>query len=166
MRENDNRATHKSRVVFGQNSSLDEMNFILRVSLDMLNISHAKKAQDLATETNYRTFLHEYTTLPTDMNVAWAKKAYGLQSDVSLIVWHLKIVGVLWEGDLLKFSCKCASVETVQVWSELDEGRRLGGLAVSGRPAGEESRRSRQRGNLRPAVTRHALLKSAASLGM
>lgn len=54
------------------------------VNLDMLNISHAKKAQDLATETKYRTFLHEYTTLPTDMNVAWAKKAYGLQSDVSL----------------------------------------------------------------------------------
>lgn len=51
----------------------------------MLNISHAKKAQDLATETKYRTFLHEYTTLPSDMNVAWAKKAYGLQSDVSLI---------------------------------------------------------------------------------
>lgn len=54
----------------------------------MLNISHAKKAQDLATETKYRTFLHEYTTLPSDMNVAWAKKAYGLQSDVSLIVRH------------------------------------------------------------------------------
>lgn len=53
------------------------------VNLDMINISHAKKAQDLATETNYRTFLHEYTTLPTDMSVAWAKKAYGLQSDVS-----------------------------------------------------------------------------------
>lgn len=53
------------------------------VNLDMLNISHAKKAQDLATETKYRTFLHEYTTLPSDMNVAWAKKAYGLQSDVS-----------------------------------------------------------------------------------
>lgn len=51
----------------------------------MLNISHAKKAQDLATETNYRTSLHEYTTLPTDINVAWAKKAYGLQSDVSLL---------------------------------------------------------------------------------
>lgn len=54
----------------------------------MLNISHAKKAQDLATETKYRTFLHEYTTVPTDMNVAWAKKAYELQSDVSLTVRH------------------------------------------------------------------------------
>ena len=65
-----------------------KMNLVLSVNLDMINISHAKKAQDLATETNYRTFLHEYTTLPTDMNVAWAKKAYGLQSDVSLVVRH------------------------------------------------------------------------------
>lgn len=60
------------------------MTSVYSVNLDMLNISHAKKAQDLATETKYRTFLHEYTTLPSDMNVAWAKKAYGLQSDVSL----------------------------------------------------------------------------------
>uniref|UniRef100_A0A4W6CBW7 Nebulin-related anchoring protein n=1 Tax=Lates calcarifer TaxID=8187 RepID=A0A4W6CBW7_LATCA len=68
------------------------------VSLDMLNISHAKKAQDLATETKYRTFLHEYTTLPTDMNVAWAKKAYGLQSDKqyrSDLNW---MKGVGWEA--------------------------------------------------------------------
>uniref|UniRef100_A0A8C8ITV4 LIM zinc-binding domain-containing protein n=1 Tax=Oncorhynchus tshawytscha TaxID=74940 RepID=A0A8C8ITV4_ONCTS len=50
-------------------------------SLDMLTMTHAKKAQDLATETNYRTFLHKYTTLPGDMKVAWAKKAYGLLSD-------------------------------------------------------------------------------------
>uniref|UniRef100_A0A3P8VD62 Nebulin-related anchoring protein n=1 Tax=Cynoglossus semilaevis TaxID=244447 RepID=A0A3P8VD62_CYNSE len=68
------------------------------VSLDMLNISHAKKAQDLATDVNYRTFLHEYTTLPTDMNVAWAKKAYGLQSDKkyrSDLNW---MKGVGWEA--------------------------------------------------------------------
>uniref|UniRef100_A0A3B4VIL5 Nebulin-related anchoring protein n=1 Tax=Seriola dumerili TaxID=41447 RepID=A0A3B4VIL5_SERDU len=68
------------------------------VSLDMMNISHAKKAQDLATETKYRTFLHEYTTLPTDMNVAWAKKAYGLQSDKqyrSDLNW---MKGVGWEA--------------------------------------------------------------------
>lgn len=57
------------------------------VNLDMINISHAKKAQDLATDTNYRTFLHEYTTLPTDRSVAWAKKAYGLHSDVCLLVF-------------------------------------------------------------------------------
>ncbi|XP_068439400.1 nebulin-related-anchoring protein [Clinocottus analis] len=68
------------------------------VHLDMLNISHAKKAQDLATDTNYRTFLHEYTTPSTDMNVAWAKKAYGLQSDKqyrSDLNW---MKGVGWEA--------------------------------------------------------------------
>lgn len=63
----------------------DKFNLSPSVSLDMMNISQAKKAQDLATETTYRTFLHKYTTLPTDMNVAWAKKVYGLQSDVSLM---------------------------------------------------------------------------------
>ncbi|XP_051925282.1 nebulin-related-anchoring protein [Hippocampus zosterae] len=68
------------------------------VSLDMLNISQAKKAQDLAADYNYRTFLHEYTALPTDMNVAWAKKAYGLQSDKlyrSDLAW---MKGVGWEA--------------------------------------------------------------------
>ncbi|XP_017293968.1 nebulin-related-anchoring protein [Kryptolebias marmoratus] len=68
------------------------------VSLDMLNISHAKKAQDLATDIKYRTFLHEYTTLPTDLNVAWAKKAYELQSDKqyrSDLNW---MKGVGWEA--------------------------------------------------------------------
>ncbi|XP_028844222.1 nebulin-related-anchoring protein [Denticeps clupeoides] len=50
-------------------------------SLDMLTLTHARKAQDLATDTKYRTFLHRYTTLPSDMKVQWAKKAYHLQSD-------------------------------------------------------------------------------------
>lgn len=63
-----------------------DMDSVPSVDLDMLHISHAKKAQDLATETTYRTVLHDYTSLPTDMNVSWAKKAYGLQSDVSLLV--------------------------------------------------------------------------------
>ncbi|XP_041672260.1 nebulin-related-anchoring protein isoform X2 [Cheilinus undulatus] len=66
--------------------------------LDMLNISQAKKAQDLATDTNYRTILHEYTTVPSDMKVAWAKKAYGLQSDKlyrSDLNW---MKGVGWEA--------------------------------------------------------------------
>ena len=52
----------------------------------MLNISHSKKAQDLASETNYRTMLHDYTTQATDMTVSQAKKAYGLQSDVSAFI--------------------------------------------------------------------------------
>ena len=52
----------------------------------MMNISQAKKAQGLATDLNYRTVLHEYTTLPTDMNVAWAKKAYDQHSEVCYVV--------------------------------------------------------------------------------
>lgn len=100
----------------------------------MLHISHAKKAQDLATETTYRTVLHDYTSLPTDMNVSWAKKAYGLQSEVSL-------AGYMRSCQKEKGSCHirlrlCQYVETIQVRSELDEGCRLGGFRFPGRPAG------------------------------
>uniref|UniRef100_A0A8C8EDX5 Nebulin related anchoring protein n=1 Tax=Otus sunia TaxID=257818 RepID=A0A8C8EDX5_9STRI len=52
-----------------------------QVSMDMVNLVHAKRAQNLATDRGYRTTLHHYTALPTDMKVAWAKRAYGLQSD-------------------------------------------------------------------------------------
>ncbi|XP_053161213.1 nebulin-related-anchoring protein isoform X2 [Hemicordylus capensis] len=51
------------------------------VSMDMVTLVHAKKAQDLATEKGYKTIPHRYTALPTDMKVEWAKWAYGLQSD-------------------------------------------------------------------------------------
>lgn len=125
---------------------LCEMDSVPSVNLDMLNISHAKKAQDLATDTKYKTFLHEYTTLPTDMNVSWAKKAYGLQSDVGLIV-RLQVTTCLIQQKNLLIkgeSDACPPVETVQVRSELDEGRRLGGLKVSGCPAGKEGRGARQ----------------------
>ncbi|KAI7796739.1 nebulin-related-anchoring protein [Triplophysa rosa] len=67
-------------------------------SLDMMTLTHAKKAQELATETNYKTFLHKYTTLPTDMKLEWAKKAYGLHSDKkyrSDLNW---MKGVGWEA--------------------------------------------------------------------
>lgn len=55
------------------------------VSMDMINLVHAKKAQGLATDRGYKTILHRYTALPTDMKVEWAKWAYGLQSDVSTV---------------------------------------------------------------------------------
>lgn len=57
-----------------------------QVSMDMVNLVHAKKAQNLATDKGYKTALHHYTALPTDMKVAWAKWAYGLQSDVSPVL--------------------------------------------------------------------------------
>ncbi|KAM4702748.1 nebulin-related-anchoring protein [Rhinophrynus dorsalis] len=51
------------------------------VSMDMLDMAHATMAQGLATDRGYRTILHRYSALPTDMKVEWAKRAYGLQSD-------------------------------------------------------------------------------------
>ncbi|KAF4791229.1 Nebulin-related-anchoring protein [Turdus rufiventris] len=52
-----------------------------QIPMDMVNLVHAKKAQNLATDIGYKTSLHQYTALPTDRKVAWAKWAYGLQSD-------------------------------------------------------------------------------------
>ncbi|KAG8544554.1 hypothetical protein GDO81_022270, partial [Engystomops pustulosus] len=51
------------------------------VSMDMLDMAHATMAQALATDRGYRTILHRYSALPTDMKLQWAKKAYDLQSD-------------------------------------------------------------------------------------
>lgn len=51
--------------------------------MDMVNLRHAKKAQALASDLDYRKKLHDYTMLPEDMKTQWAKKAYGLQSEVS-----------------------------------------------------------------------------------
>lgn len=61
------------------------------VSMDMINLVHAKKAQDLATDRGYKTIMHRYTALPTDMKVEWAKWAYGLQSDVSSTLDNLHL---------------------------------------------------------------------------
>lgn len=52
------------------------------LGLDLINLVHAKKAQALASDQDYKTCLHSYTVLPDDMKVQWAKKAYELQSQV------------------------------------------------------------------------------------
>ncbi|XP_036988749.2 nebulin-related-anchoring protein isoform X4 [Artibeus jamaicensis] len=70
--------------------------------MDMVNIRHAKKAQALASDLDYRKKLHEYTVLPEDMKTEWAKKAYGLQSELQYkadLAW-MKGVGWLTEGSL------------------------------------------------------------------
>ncbi|XP_063290438.1 nebulin-related-anchoring protein [Pelobates fuscus] len=72
------------------------------VSMDSLDMLHATKAQGLATEQGYRTFLHRYKALPTDMKLQWAKKAYDLQSDnlyKSDLKW-MKGVGWITTGSL------------------------------------------------------------------
>ncbi|XP_056385336.1 nebulin-related-anchoring protein [Hyla sarda] len=73
-----------------------------RTSMDMLDMAHATMAQALATERGYRTILHRYSALPTDMKVQWAKKAYDLQSDnryKSDLKW-MRGVGWITEGSL------------------------------------------------------------------
>lgn len=48
----------------------------------MINLSHAKKAQALASDLEYRTKLHDYTIMADDIKVQQAKKAYSQQSEV------------------------------------------------------------------------------------
>lgn len=55
---------------------------------DMMHLVTAKNAQALASDQDYKTRLHEYTTLPDDMKVQWAKKAYDLQSQVGGRGWE------------------------------------------------------------------------------
>lgn len=50
--------------------------------MDMLDVLHAKKAQSLVSDQDYRLTLHKYTTLPDDLKVQAAKRAYELQSEV------------------------------------------------------------------------------------
>ncbi|XP_053548678.1 nebulin-related-anchoring protein isoform X2 [Bombina bombina] len=72
------------------------------LSMDMVNLTHAKKAQALASDLDYRKKLHKYTIIPEDMKVTWAKKAYDLQSELqykSDLNW-MKGVGWLTEGSL------------------------------------------------------------------
>ncbi|CAO2585902.1 Nebulin-related-anchoring protein [Lemmus lemmus] len=70
--------------------------------MDMVHLKHAKKAQALASDLDYRKKLHEYTVLPEDMKTQWARKAYGLQSELQYkadLAW-MKGVGWLTEGSL------------------------------------------------------------------
>ncbi|XP_040217515.1 nebulin-related-anchoring protein [Rana temporaria] len=81
------------------------------MSMDMLEMAHATMAQALATGQGYRTFLHHYSALPTDMKVQWAKKAYRLQSDnqyKSDLKW-MRGVGWITEGSLDVLQAKKAS---------------------------------------------------------
>lgn len=50
--------------------------------LDMINLVHARKAQSLVSEQEYRQLLHQYTSLTDDVRLRCAKNAYKLQSEV------------------------------------------------------------------------------------
>ncbi|XP_033020609.1 nebulin isoform X10 [Lacerta agilis] len=49
--------------------------------LDMVNVVAAKKAQDIASNTNYKHLVHHYTLLPDDMTVERSKNMMQIQSD-------------------------------------------------------------------------------------
>lgn len=55
---------------------------LCHLPMDMLHLVHARKAQALASDYDYRTRCHEFTALPEDLKMAWAKKAHALQSEV------------------------------------------------------------------------------------
>lgn len=51
----------------------------------MVNLVHARQAQSLVSDQEYRQLLHDYTSLPEDVRLRCAKKAYKLQSEVNEI---------------------------------------------------------------------------------
>lgn len=56
---------------------------IYTAPLDMLQVTQAKKSQEIASDVDYKHVLHSYSYPPDSVNVDLAKKAYALQSDVS-----------------------------------------------------------------------------------
>ncbi|KAM5268464.1 nebulin isoform 10-T10 [Hipposideros larvatus] len=70
--------------------------------LDMMSIVQAKKSQVLASDIDYRNYLHQWICLPDQNDVIQAKKAYELQSDnvyKSDLEW-MKGIGWLPEGSV------------------------------------------------------------------
>lgn len=51
--------------------------------VDMFSVVAAKKAQEVATDTNYRNIIHTYNVLPDAMNLELAKNMMQIQSNVS-----------------------------------------------------------------------------------
>ncbi|CAK7305583.1 NEB [Vulpes lagopus] len=55
---------------------------IYTAPLDMLQVTQAKKSQEIASDVDYKHILHNYSYPPDSISVDLAKKAYALQSDV------------------------------------------------------------------------------------
>uniref|UniRef100_A0A8C9NSJ2 Nebulin related anchoring protein n=1 Tax=Serinus canaria TaxID=9135 RepID=A0A8C9NSJ2_SERCA len=103
----DSRLLHSLKVAkmsseIAYKKGFEESKAHFHLPMDMINLRHAKKAQALASDLDYRTRLHEYTVLPEDMRTKWAKKAYDLQSDLQYradLTW-MKGAGCITEGSL------------------------------------------------------------------
>lgn len=89
----------------------------------MINLSHAKKAQALASDLEYRTKLHDYTVMADDIKVQQAKKAYSLQSEVRICLMKSVLLLELFHEAKI---CLMFPGEPLSLRPQLDEGSRLG----------------------------------------
>uniref|UniRef100_A0A8D1G5Z3 SH3 domain-containing protein n=1 Tax=Sus scrofa TaxID=9823 RepID=A0A8D1G5Z3_PIG len=55
----------------------------ITIPVDMVSINAAKEGQALASDVDYRQYLHQWSCFPDQNDVIQARKAYDLQSDVS-----------------------------------------------------------------------------------
>ncbi|XP_059892423.1 nebulin-related-anchoring protein isoform X3 [Gadus macrocephalus] len=81
---------------YGKEARTDSGKFHL--NQDMMGLVTARNAQALASDQDYKTRLHDYTVLPDDMKVQWAKKAYDLQSQNQYKSDLSFMKGVAWDG--------------------------------------------------------------------
>uniref|UniRef100_A0A8B9S9F5 Nebulin n=1 Tax=Apteryx owenii TaxID=8824 RepID=A0A8B9S9F5_APTOW len=65
--------------------------------LDMVNVVAAKKAQEIASNANYKNLLHHYTYLPDAMNLELTKNMMEIQSDVSKTSFEQNLLRYLKE---------------------------------------------------------------------
>lgn len=59
--------------------------------VDMLSVVAAKKAQEVATNTNYKNLIHIYNVLPDAMSLELAKNMMQIQSNVSERLFALPV---------------------------------------------------------------------------
>lgn len=105
----------------------------------MVNLSHAKKAQALASDLEYRTKLHDYTVMADDIKVQQAKKAYSLQSEVRRHV--RKSVPSLAQSHETELYLMFPA-EPLSLGPQLDEGSGLGGRRLFEHHPGQKSWRA------------------------
>lgn len=136
------RLSSPPKIEYKKGSKESQANYTL--PQDMINLSHAKKAQALASDLEYRTKLHDYTVMPDDIKVQQAKKAYSLQSEVRGASKGRAPISTSLPP-LLISRPSCCSAEPVSLGPELDEGSGLGDRGLYEHHSGQESRRAAQR---------------------